>query len=91
MADEIDLNFVGGQIKRIRADVRDLKARTARTDADVLALSDALSERLDTLERRVDSGFEVVDNSFETSTAASSGWMVSSQSFAPISARCGAR
>ena len=61
MADEIDLNFLGEQIRRLQADVRDLKARNARTDADVLALS----ERLEALERRVDAGFEAVDHRFD--------------------------
>ena len=65
MADEVDRKFLGEQISRLQADMRELKTRTARTDADVLALSEALSERLDTLERRVDSGFAVVDQRFE--------------------------
>jgi hypothetical protein len=49
MADEIDLNFPGEQIKRLQADIRELKTRTARTDADVLALNEqlaALNDRL---------------------------------------------
>ena len=61
MAEEIDLNFLGEQIKRLQADVRDLKARTARTDADVLALG----ERLEALEQRVDAGFAAVDQRLE--------------------------
>jgi predicted nuclease with TOPRIM domain len=68
MAEEIDLNFLGEQLKRLQADVRDLKTRTARTDADVLALNEqlaamneqmvTLNERLESLEGRVESGFD---------------------------------
>ena len=60
MADEIDLNFLGEQIRRLQADLRDLKERTAQTDADVLALNEqmvAISERLEALDGRVDDGF----------------------------------
>ncbi len=61
MPDEIDLNFLGEQIRRLQADVRDVKGRMARTDADVLALNEqmvALNERLESLERRVEAGFD---------------------------------
>ena len=58
MADEIDLRFLGEQIKRLQADVRELKTRSARTDADVLAVNEqlaTLNERIEILNERVGS------------------------------------
>lgn len=70
MAEEVDLNFLGGQMRRLqsdvrelKADVRDLKTRAARTGADVLALDEQLAtmnDRFAALEQRVDGGFDEV-------------------------------
>lgn len=60
MADEIDLTFLGEQIRRLQVDVRELKAREARTDADVLALN----ARLDGIEGEMVRRFELVDDQF---------------------------
>jgi chromosome segregation ATPase len=69
MADEIDLNLLGEQIRRLQADMHDLKSRSARTDADVLALNEhvaSVAERLESLERRSVIGFDAVDKGFDS-------------------------
>lgn len=67
MPDEVDLTFLGEQIRRLQADMRELKTLAARTDADVLALNEQLAaivERLSALEGRVEIGFDLTTKRF---------------------------
>jgi hypothetical protein len=68
MADEVDLRFLGEQIKRLQGDVRLLKtdmaqvhADYAKVDSDIVALSAALSR----VETNIETFRESVDGRFD--------------------------
>lgn len=68
MADEIDLRFLGEQIKRLQGDVRQLKTNMAemgvkvdRIDSDVVAFTASLSR----MEGQLEAFRESVDDRFD--------------------------
>jgi outer membrane murein-binding lipoprotein Lpp len=68
MAEEIDLRFLGEQIKRLQGDVRQVKSDMAqmradnvKVDSDVVALSAALSR----MEGKLEAFRETVDDRFD--------------------------
>jgi septal ring factor EnvC (AmiA/AmiB activator) len=68
MADDVDLRFLGEQIKRLQSDVRQVKtdmaqmrADNVKVDSDVVALSASLSR----MEGQIDAFRESVDNRFD--------------------------
>jgi outer membrane murein-binding lipoprotein Lpp len=68
MAEEIDLRFLGEQIKRLQGDVRQVKSDMAqmradnvKVDSDVVALSASLSR----MENKLEAFRESVDDRFD--------------------------
>ena len=68
MADEnLDLNFLGEQIKRLQSDVRDVKARMLLLESDQGELRQdflRLERKFDVLAERYDNRFDQIDDRF---------------------------
>ncbi|MBB5045526.1 chromosome segregation ATPase [Rhodopseudomonas rhenobacensis] len=68
MADEIDLRFLGEQIKRLQGDVRQVKSGMAEVRADSVAVKSdvgALGTALSRMERQLEAFRESVDDRFD--------------------------
>lgn len=68
MADEIDLRFLGEQIKRLQGDVRQVKSEMAEVRADSVAVKSdvgALGTALSRMERQLEAFRESVDDRFD--------------------------
>jgi hypothetical protein len=68
MADEnLDLNFLGEQIRRLQSDVRDVKARMLLLESDQGELRQdflRLERKFDVLVERYDNRFDQIDDRF---------------------------
>ncbi len=68
MADEIDLRFLGQQIKRLQGDVRQVKSEMTEVRADSVAVKSdvgALGASLSRMERQLEAFRESVDDRFD--------------------------
>ncbi len=73
MAEEIDLRFLGEQIKRLQGDVRQLKtdmaqmrADTVKVEADMTRIENKIEAFRESVDDRFDQNVELLKSSFRT-------------------------
>jgi predicted nuclease with TOPRIM domain len=68
MADNIDLSFLGEQIRQVQSDVRQVRADQLRVESEQVQMQDRLSgldAKVDRLDAKLDNGFRAVETRFD--------------------------